>query len=379
MEKGQNIFSSRSPYADEIDLFQLFADLWKKRTLILLCILIFTAMGVGYAFLMPKVYKAQVRLLPPTASDLVELKSIAGYGVGGAAQDIRVVQSDGVEQGLSDVMTVGPEEAFVLNNQMLQSLTVKKKLLADPELRAYLKQAFPNASTQELLKKLSALASVSLPNTKKEKIDMIVSVEWGVPDQAAEFANKWVTFAMESARKSLVDDVQAGLLEQIENVDNKINAKKKLALAQLDNELVQLREAREIADKNELLNPVDLSTENLVTEKRAYTNVMELRSLYLMGSKALLAEIQALEKRRESAGNYVPDLAMLEEERIRLHGIELEVEKVKTATVDAWAVPPERKIKPRRALVLVVSVMLGSMVGVVLALVRVLVEKRATT
>ena len=95
-----------------------------------------------------------------------------------------------------------------------------------------------------------------------------------------------------------------------------------------------------------------------------------------MGRKALSSEIEILEKRKEGFDKYDPALTELKEHRMSLERIVLEEGLVLTANIDARAVPPEARLKPKRTMIMLVSLVLGAMVGFFVALIVVSVEKR---
>ena len=364
MDTGPPPYNSSLVYGDEIDLVQLCAGLWAKRVLIALIILGFFTCGVGYAFLAPEIYRAEVRLLPPSQSSLSELTvgsvplekifGSAGLGAGG-------------EPGK---YTTSPEKsAFDLTANYLKSSEVKRKLLKSPVFERY--------SGGGLSRKESGFKmSVSLPNKKNNRKDVVVSIEWNQSDEAAELVNTWVDLAMQGARDELVENARVTLQEKIKAVDHQIEAKKQQSLLQIGIELQQLREAKMVADSLSLIEPVDLSAQYFVSDASHAVNVMELRSLYLLGSKSLSAEIDALKLRREEKQSYSPSLVALEEKRNKLQQVKLDPYGVKTAKVDLRAVPPSASFKPKRKLIMCVSLVLGVMAGLLVGLIVVSLDTR---
>lgn len=61
---------------DEIDLFELAADLWEQKWLILLITGICTALAAGYALLATPVYQASARFLPPLSMNIAPLNQL---------------------------------------------------------------------------------------------------------------------------------------------------------------------------------------------------------------------------------------------------------------------------------------------------------------
>lgn len=355
MEAGQHSQNSHPVYSDEIDLLQLCADLWQKRTLITLITFIVLAFGVSYAYMAPELYKAEARLLSPAVSSLSELTVVSE---------------------LTEVANVSPEKAFRLTNQYLASMEVKRALLNSPVIAGYIEQEFPGEAEFEKLESLSEAMLVLLPDEKKKRYSTEVSVEWHDSGQAAELVNAWVDLAMKGARDELLKNTRVALKYEIRLVDEKIETKKRLALSKLNTELLKLREAKIIAAQNGLVEPVDITTESFVTNKPIFANVMELRALYLLGSKALSAEIGVLEHRRESVEDYMSDLAQMKEHRMKLGQSTLEANLVMTASIDAVALPPETRFKPKRMLIMLVSLVIGVVVGFFVALIVDGLEKK---
>ncbi|MEH6633792.1 MAG: hypothetical protein V7776_23620, partial [Halopseudomonas aestusnigri] len=79
----------------------------------------------------------------------------------------------------------------------------------------------------------------------------------------AELTNAWVELAMKGARDELIKNFQVSITDKLKKLGDEVGMKKRLALSQLDMELLKLREAQRIADQNGFVDPVDLATEGL--------------------------------------------------------------------------------------------------------------------
>jgi chain length determinant protein (polysaccharide antigen chain regulator) len=217
---------------------------------------------------------------------------------------------------------------------------------------------------------------VLLPDIKKNRNSTEVSIEWHDPAQAAELVNTWVELGMNGARTEFITNIQVSLNDKIEKVGEKIEIKKRLALSQLEMERLKLVEAQKIADQVGLVNPVDLATENLVTNKPFFANVMELRSLYLLGSSALSSEIETLGHRMERVEEYIPSLAALNEQRMSLERVVLDESLIWTASIDARAEPPEERLQPKRSMIMLASLVLGVLISFFVVALVISIEKR---
>ena len=372
MDTGQNHNNRLFAHFDEVDMLQLCVDLWRKRGFIILCTISVLACGLGYVCWTPQVYKAEVHLLPPPLSFLSELTAVD-----------RITQEDIFDQTShstlvppsyiakledGDCYKASPAvAAFDLTNQYLGRVEVKKSLLNSSVLDEYIGKTPLNSTELKM--------SVSLPDAKKRRNYTVVSIEDYHPERAAKLVNTWADLAMLGARDELVRNAQVALQKKIKKVDVQIEVKKKEALLQLDTELLQLKEARKIADNIGFHEPVDLASKVLMMRGSGLVNVMGLRSLYLIGSNALSIEIDTLENRKVTGLENVPGLHQLEEQRAILQGVILAIDSIQTAKIDFRAIPPKESIKPKRTLIIMAFFILGLMFGVFVALILLSVEK----
>jgi len=137
-------------------------------------------------------------------------------------------------------------------------------------------------------------------------------------------------------------------------------------------ELSKLREARMIAEAVGIEQERDTA---VVVDGSERLMVDELRRLYRLGTVAIDAEIKALELRKKNL-SLVPGLLDLQQQGAFLKSVSLDESKLQPAIVDMEALPPASPIKPKKALILALSIVLGGMVGVLFVLIRSAVRKR---
>ena len=327
---------------DEIDLFELIETLWNEKVLIILFTVVAAVGGAGYAFLTTPTYEAEVRLLPPSSSQVEELNKFNANANANAV--------------------------FAQFNQILQSGALKKEFLAKKGvLEAFNPMGLPEA---KFWKDYNESIAVSEP--AKNAVYSSVKVQLSDPSIAADMANRFVSLAIEKTVLGLVEDFSARLDQAIEKSMTDIESKKSSYTDQLHIELSQLKEALFVADKIGLKKPSDTDrfggqNENLMVD--------EMRRLYRLGSEALEAEIAALEARGKSYV-LVPGLAELNQKLARLKAIEIYPSKIQPAIVDIQATAPLYPIKPKKSLIIALAVVLGGMVGVMFVLIRSAVRNR---
>lgn len=98
--------------------------------------------------------------------------------------------------------------------------------------------------------------------------------------------------------------------------------------------------------------------------------------MYMRGSKALKAEIQALES-RVSDDPFIPTLRTLQEQQRLFNSLSINPEKVAVFRQDGSVDIPDTPVKPKKALILAIGLMAGGLLGVFLVLVRLLFRKNA--
>jgi len=88
--------------------------------------------------------------------------------------------------------------------------------------------------------------------------------------------------------------------------------------------------------------------------------------LYLMGEKALSAELLVLKKARKNDDAFIPKLRSLQEKLVVLDGIQknLNKDQVFAARIDQEAVVPNKPMKPKKPLIIILSLLLGLMLVV---------------
>ena len=176
------------------------------------------------------------------------------------------------------------------------------------------------------------------------------------------------------------------------------------------NRIQQLNEAISIAESLDIRTPTSPSAMSEAPRGGAQVIRTEVNNqqnpLYFMGTEALTAERDALTNRksddfiepriaeiqselvilennreveilqgREGEDLYLANLAELREEAARLKGIKLDTERLRLVRLDQPALEPSRPIKPKRAMIVALGIVLGGMLGIFIALIRSLMAR----
>jgi LPS O-antigen subunit length determinant protein (WzzB/FepE family) len=97
----------------------------------------------------------------------------------------------------------------------------------------------------------------------------------------------------------------------------------------------------------------------------------------LVGGDALDAEIRALESRKDRADYYVPGLLGLEEQKAELMSVPLNESFINLVSGNWLSTELGVRVGPNHKLIVGVSLLLGLMLGFVLALIKIDFDSRA--
>jgi chain length determinant protein (polysaccharide antigen chain regulator) len=151
-----------------------------------------------------------------------------------------------------------------------------------------------------------------------------------------------------------------------QSTEDQIATLRQIAKEDRQNQITRLSDAVALANSIGLKDPS--STGNLITSFSGPT-------LYLRGSKALQAELNLL-KQRTSDDPYIPELPDLLKKQALLKNIDLNPQHLSVATIDQSALVPEEPIKPQKALILILGVILGGILSMFIILVRQMFKQR---
>lgn len=419
---------SRTPAidtSDEIDLFAIFQAIWQQKKLIALSTFIAGMAALTYAFMATPEYQVSSVLRPAALNELDALNRSEVYKLPPSDALAKVGASlESYETRLGFFRA--NEALFQRFNQPGRTLEQSfeefnrnsvKLILPDPKkaasLSAYigLKLNYPKGVDGVAI--LNGLVDYAIA-VEREQIAADLKVI--VTNRLNELEGK-----IDAARSSYQTEKEAAIASLLE-ADNLKRAQlqdelKGLRLqlkTQRGDRMSQLSEAISIATSLGILKPTTPSALS-DSERGASTSVMHTEvnnqqiPLYFMGAEALEAERKALQQRktddftekriaeiakellllqtnrqieilqqREQEDLFLSDVQPLRAEVARLRNLNIDMSRLKLVTIDQQALAPLGAIKPKKALILVLALVLGGMLGVILALIRHFVLVRRT-
>jgi chain length determinant protein (polysaccharide antigen chain regulator) len=409
--------------AEEIDLVELFRALWRQKLLIVGVTVIVTLIAAAYAFLATPYYQTRTYLRPVPQSSLDQLNETGIY---------KLTPEEAINRVAGGLSSYDNRLDFFLDNQELFQQIEKRGdsleqtfadfneeafevLFPDPKrtdnrsafvgLRLTYPKGMEGASVVngfvayvlELERREIAEDLESLINNRLASLDM--NMEAQRASYSASKEAKIATLLEEDALK------RAELQDELTALRGELKTRR-------TNRIQQLDEAISIAESLGIRTPTSPSA--MAESPRSGTQVIRTEvtnqetPLYFMGTDALTAERDALASRtsddfieprvaeiqselamlkhnreveilkeREGEDVYLKNLAELREEAARLKGIKLDTERLKLVRLDQPALQPLSPIKPKKAMILALGLVLGGMLGVFIALIRSLVGRSA--
>lgn len=409
--------------SDEVDLFELFHAIWKQKKWVIGCTILAGLLGVGYAYLSPKVYQISSVLRPAAINELDALNR-------------------------SEVYKLPPADALAKVGSQLESYEARLDFFrANPALFEAFQQ--PGRSLEQSFEAFNGSAiNLVLPDPKKsDSPNSYLRLEMQYPDgiDGVAILNGFVAYAIARQRKQVGADLEVIVNNRLNELKGKIDAARanyetakaskiarlleadKVKRAQLQDELTALRlqmklqrgsrlaeldEAISIAKSIGIKNPTtpsamgaDAFNGSSPVMRTEVTN--QKVPLYFLGAQALEAERAALVRRtnddftsdriaeigkelrmldvnrevevlngRKDEDMFLQDVEPLWAEEARLRGLNIDMSMLKLVTVDRQAQEPLGPIKPRKSLIIALSLVAGLMFGILLALMRHFVQVR---
>jgi len=330
-----------TPGANEIDLIALARGLWGQKWLILVVTLLVTAGAAAYAYLSKPVYQAQLFIMPPTQNGIAELN----YGRGKSTE-------------LDPYSIKHVYDVFARN---LQGESLRQTFFNEVYLPS-LDESEREGALDRLYERFSRELVIRAGKDAPDRYS--VTVQGQDPVRATEWAKAYVARASEAAESELIKNVTAEAAVRARNLEQRIVSLRETAQRIREDRIQQLREALKIAEAIGLTSPSINSTAAVdITVETG--NKMD----YQRGSKALAAEVKALES-RASDDAFISDLRSLQMRYNFYRKLNIDPESISVYRQDGSVEVPQSPIKPRKAFILLLGIIAGGALGGFIALIR---------
>ncbi|QVL21686.1 LPS O-antigen chain length determinant protein WzzB [Pseudomonas qingdaonensis] len=401
---------------DEIDLFAMMQSIWKQKKLIAATALVMGAIAGAYAFLATPEYEVSTLLRPAALNDLDALNRTEVYSLPPGKALVRVGAAlDSYDTRLSYFRAnpklfdafgrpgQSPEQVFDEFNRDSLKLVQPAPQKADL-LSAYigLEMRYPKGVEGDEI--LNGFVQYAIENERKQIADdlkVIISNRLSEVDTKLNAARAAYYAAKEGKIATLLEAdnlKRAQLQDELKALRVQLKVRREDRIAQLD-------EAISIARSLGLKKPSTPSS--MASEGELGSNIIRTEvnnqqiPLYFMGTDALEAERKALRQRtsddfadprvaqirkellllntnrevevlnqRTNEEVFLSDIAPLKAERVRLSSISTDMRGLSLVYVDRLAVEPADPVKPKKALIIALGMVVGCLLGVLMAVLR---------
>ncbi|VVO36862.1 LPS O-antigen chain length determinant protein WzzB [Pseudomonas fluorescens] len=335
--------SNNSVIVDGLDVHALISTLWRQKIIILCMALLGTVVAATYAFLAEPVYEAKAFVIPPSQNDIENLN----YG--------RTVEKRLPILMIEDVYTV-----FLKN---LKAESLRREFFKN----TYLPALGRSEDSQGLLyKKLSKILLVSVVG-KDEADRYSVVIQHGDSELAAKWVDQYVGRAQELALQEINKNISSEFGVEARNLYQEMLSLREVGDKAREDSLVKLREALVVAKAIGLEMPPNLGGNS--KSSLSIAGDMDGDLTYMRGTKALEAEIENL-KTRKSDDPFINRLRDVETKYNFYKQLSESFQEAKVFRMDGAVEASGSPVKPKIVLIILAGLVLGLMLGVVIALIQ---------
>lgn len=309
MTQNNNSQVSRNHDPEQIDLLDLMLQLWRGKWMIATFVIVFIALAVGYLFVAKEKWTSSAIIAQPDAAQIAPYSNALNILYGTAAPSMLDTQTRAIERFNASLSAL---------SQALDNQSEPEKLTIEPAVKG---QALPLSVTY---------TSTSAEAAQKQLAQYIQQVD-------------------EQTAKELALDLKDNIKEQIKTLNDSLQNQEKVAQEQKDLRIKQIAEALKNAEAAKITSPQLQQTQDVTQE-----------TLFLLGSEGLKSMID-----KEASRPLVFPTAYYQTKRNLLDIQNLNVNP-DTIHVYRYVMKPDlpvRRDSPKKAVILVLAVLLGGMIG----------------
>ncbi|EMO5717367.1 LPS O-antigen chain length determinant protein WzzB [Enterobacter bugandensis] len=309
MTQNNNSQVSRSNEPEQIDLLDIVLQLWRGKWMIATFVVVFIALAIGYLSVAKEKWTSSAIIAQPDAAQIATYSNALNILYGSAAPSMLDIQTRAIGRFNS---------SFSALSQALDNQEVPEKLTIEPTVKG---QTLP--------------LSVSYTSTSAE----------AAQKQLAQYIQQ----IDEQTAKELALDLKDNIKEQVKILNDSLVNQEKVAQEQKDLRIKQIVEALKNAEAAKISSPQLQQTQDVTQE-----------TMFLLGSEGLKSMIQNEASRPLvfSAAYYQTRQNLLDIQNLNVNP--------DTIHVYRYVMKPDlpvRRDSPKKAIVLILAVLLGGMIG----------------
>lgn len=228
------------------------------------------------------------------------------------------------------------------------------------------------AAQDKLWEDFSRVLTAKAPDIKRPDY-FEVSVEYEDPNLAADWANAFVQRVADNTLRVVQRNALSEIDARAQSIQRRIDELRSTAVNERQDRIARLQEALKIALAVGKRAPE--VTAGRTSSGGEFTGFVDGSLAYMRGVDAIRAELEVLQA-RQSDDPFIAELRGLQSQLAFLKSIDIKPDNVAVVTVDSTAEIPETPIKPKKALIVALGVVLGGLLGVFIALVRSMLLRR---
>lgn len=336
----------------EIDLFELAEKLWEQKWLIALVTVLCTAVALAYALLSTPVYQANATVIPPLSSDIAPLNESR-------------IQAQLPALSVDDVYTI------FQHNLMSQSIRL---WFFDEYYRPYRKELDSLGPRDAMLRSLDDVIQVRQPDQRNNPNIYTLSVTLAAePERTAAWATRYLDGVAERTLADIAANTEQEAANRIAAIERTIADLRDAAKIRREDRIARLEEALTIAEAVGYENPQVIAGRTAGDSE--LVQMIDGSLMYMRGAKAIRSELKLLGE-RENDDPFIGALRDLQIERRLLQSVNSRPDNVKVYRLDSPAEAPETPIKPKKTIIVALGVVIGGMLGGMVALIRITARSR---
>lgn len=338
---------------DEIDIFELVGDIKDQWRWLLAGIVGVFALAVLYVSIAQPVYQVESVLKEVSEVELMQLNQprlrsvLLGRDTQGVTKEDVYISSVSAFKSARTVLR--SHKTLQLFYDRLVEMN-KTSVILNNEL----------SQEQNFLKFITLFKFID-PGVKETDRYLKITFESPDAEVAVQILNDYVSFALDLQRQEAKASVADLIGEQLAQWRFDVEQLRLQYSAEKQRRLLVLKEASDIAFAINQQQPI-------YSADRVAVGVEP--PLYMMGEKALRAEVRQLLARPEyGEDEYIKGVPELLWKITEVEKLQIQWDKVQFMDVDRLAITPTQPLKPRKLLILAIGIVVGGMIGVVAALI----------
>ncbi|WP_339670076.1 Wzz/FepE/Etk N-terminal domain-containing protein [Dasania marina] len=347
---------------DEIDLFEMAVALWCRKGLIVIIAAVTVCLAIVYLVYTPRVYEAKVYLSEVQSADVAILNAANRYMS-------QPVESSGDSFSASQaIASVTNGAAFALLQKNLNSIAIATSYFKQ-DMEVVYRKLGRDESVNELVRE-KFLKSLAVVRPAKDDDFLTVAFQYTDPVLTAKWLNGYIKYVDKQTKQELLHAARDNKSLAIDEYHKQIDSLRSVYAQRLQDRLIRLEEAYNIAKKLGFNKPAASNAGN----KTLFGNLDE-SLMYVRGYEVLQAELDAL-KSRSHRDPFIPEIRPIQERINYLKSISYDENALKIVSVDSWAMEPERSVKPNKILIILLAGLVGGMLGILVALIKWAIDNR---